>query len=60
MRPVFLGLLIVVLALSGCAHLYKTQIHDVVYLSDSQFDQFTDGSGDVRVNGASGRPYVIT
>ncbi|MBU3595134.1 hypothetical protein ICN10_01815 [Polynucleobacter sp. 86C-FISCH] len=60
MKSVVLGLLLVVLALSGCAHLYKTQIHDVVYLSDSQFDQVADGFGDVRVNGASGKPYVIT
>ena len=59
MRPVVLWLLlVVVIVLSGCAHLYKTQIHDVVYLSDSQFAQIPDG--DVRVNSASGKPYVIT
>ena len=59
MRPVVLRLLlVVVIVLSGCAHLYKTQIHDVVYLSDSQFAQIPDG--DVRVNSASGKPYVIT
>ena len=52
MRPVVLRLLlVVVIVLSGCAHLYKTQIHDVVYLSDSQFAQIPDG--DVRVNSAS-------
>jgi hypothetical protein len=33
----------VVPTLSGCARLYKTQIHDVDYLSDSQFFEIPGG-----------------
>lgn len=60
MRAVVLGSLLLVFILSGCAHLYKTQIHDVVYLSDAQFDQAGNVTEDVHVNGVSGKPYVVT
>lgn len=48
-----------VFLLVGCAHLYKTQIHDVVYLSDDQLNQNTDGDKDIQVVSVGGKPYAI-
>jgi predicted Zn-dependent protease len=45
--------------LVGCAHLYKTQIHDVVYLSDDQLNQNTDDNKDIQAVSIGGKPYVV-
>ena len=58
-KHVFIALFFVALILSGCAHLYKTQIHDVVYLSDAQFDKSADGVEDLHVKGVGGKSYVV-
>ena len=58
-KHVFIALFLMVLTLSGCAHLYKTQIHDVVYLSDAQFDKSADGVEDLHVKGVGGKSYVV-
>lgn len=59
LRYVSIAPVLMALMLSGCSHLYKTQIHDVVYLSDSQFDQASTTDGDIRVTSANGKQYVI-
>ena len=48
-----------VVTLTGCAHLYKTQIHDVVYLTDDQFDKNSDLNGDLQVISVGGKEYVL-
>ena len=58
-KHAFIALFFMSLELSGCSHLYKTQIHDVVYLSDTDFDQSGNGVGDLHVNGVGGKSYVV-
>lgn len=53
----FCVLSLLMLGLSACAHLYKTQIHDVVYISDEQFSVSEDG--DLSMAGLSGKVYVL-